>query len=63
MSELDSSVAAWAASAALVGVGALAFAYLWPLALRKSGPRSQPVSMARLFLRIAMPLYIMYVPK
>jgi hypothetical protein len=59
MSELNTA-GAWAASAVLTGITLIPLGTFWGFSLRKcSGQRTQAAKMARIFLQIALPVWIM----
>ncbi len=59
MVDLNNSTAPWAGSAGIIGASLIPLATFWAFSLRSGGPRAQPVKMAHIFLRIALPIYIM----
>jgi hypothetical protein len=57
MIDLNDSPPPWAGSAAIIGVSLIPLVTFWAFSLRSGGPRAQPVKVAHIFLRIALPLY------
>jgi hypothetical protein len=58
MSELNTA-GAWAASAGLTGLTLIPLGTFWGFSLRRcEGQRTQAAKMARIFLQIALPVWI-----
>jgi hypothetical protein len=62
MSALESQ-AAWAASAALIGLTLIPLGTFWGINLcgKRSGQRSQPVKFAQISLQMALPIFTLSV--